>query len=61
MQLESLPGFGHKRVKNILDAIEASRRTPVSTLLLALGISGVGRVTADVLLQKCGASILVCG
>lgn len=60
VQLESLPGFGHKRVKNILAAVEASRSTPVSTLLLALGISGIGTVTADLLLQNLGPSILVC-
>lgn len=60
VQLESLPGFGHKRVKNILDAIEASKKTTLSALLLALGISGIGSATADLLLQNCGASILVC-
>jgi NAD-dependent DNA ligase len=60
VQLESLPGFGHKRVNNIFSAIEASKTAPASVLLLALGISGIGSVTAEVLLQHCGHSILVC-
>jgi hypothetical protein len=59
MQLESLSGFGSKRVKNVLDAIEASKKAPVSALLLALGIAGIGSVTAQLLLQHCGGSIMV--
>jgi DNA ligase (NAD+) len=59
VQLVSTPGFGNKRVQNILDAIEASKKVPVHALLLALGIAGVGSVTAQLLLQHCGGTILV--
>lgn len=58
LQIESLPRFGHRRIQNIFSAIEASKKTPASKLLLALGIPGIGAVTADMLLNHFG-SIMV--
>lgn len=59
VQLLGLPGFGPKKVQNILDAVDASRHQQVDVLLFALGIPGIGQVTAKLLVQSCGGSIMV--
>lgn len=45
--LLKLEGFADKKADNLLQAIEASRARPMSRLLLALGIRGVGEVVAN--------------
>jgi DNA ligase (NAD+) len=45
-QLLSLEGFADKKADNILEAIQASRSRPLSRLITALGIRGVGEVAA---------------
>jgi DNA ligase (NAD+) len=45
-QLLSLEGFAEKKADNILEAIQASRSRPLSRLITALGIRGVGEVAA---------------
>lgn len=45
-QLLEQEGFKEKRTKNILDAIEASKRPPLANFIYALGISNVGKKTA---------------
>lgn len=45
-QLSSLDGFQEKRVKNLLDALEESKRCALSRFLLAIGIPNIGRRTA---------------
>lgn len=47
--LLQLPNFKDKKAQNILDAIEASKKRPLSKLLFALGIAFVGEKTAEVL------------
>jgi DNA ligase (NAD+) len=49
MQLE---GFAEKKVQNLLDSIQAAKNRPLPRLVGALGIRGVGGVTADVLVKR---------
>ncbi len=44
--IQYLEGFGEKSAKNILDAINASRKVPLFRFLYALGIRHVGEQTA---------------
>lgn len=44
--IQHLEGFGEKSAKNILDAINASRKVPLFRFLYALGIRHVGEQTA---------------
>lgn len=53
--LAGLEGFKEKRIDNLLRAIEAARHRPVSRLLTALGIHGVGGVVADTLVAHFGS------
>lgn len=50
--LMSLEGFAEKKVENILSAIEASKQRPLSRLITALGIRGVGTVAASDLARQ---------
>jgi len=51
-ELLSLEGFGEKKVTNLLNAVQASREQPLSRLLIALGIRGVGEVVSRDLAEK---------
>jgi len=51
-QLIELEGFGELSVKNLLEAIEASKGRPFSRVLFALGIEEVGEVTGRNLAQR---------
>jgi DNA ligase (NAD+) len=53
-QLLTLEGFGQKAAKQLVDAIEASKTQPLSTLLFALGIRHVGATNAKLLAQTFG-------
>jgi DNA ligase (NAD+) len=44
--LLSLDGFADKKADNLLDAITASKNQPLARLLTALGVHGVGEVSA---------------
>jgi DNA ligase (NAD+) len=46
-----LPGFADKSTDNLLAAIEASKERPLSQVLAALGIRGVGYTVAETLAQ----------
>ena len=48
-QLEGLEGFGEISIRNLLAAIDASRSRPFKRVLYALGLPGVGYVTAEAL------------
>jgi DNA ligase (NAD+) len=48
-QLLPLEGFAEKKVENLLAAIDASRSRPLSRVLAALGIRGVGGTVAALL------------
>ena len=46
-QLSELEGMGEKKIANLLQGIEASKSQPLSRLLFALGINGVGSEAAE--------------
>ena len=50
-QLAGLEGFGEVSAAKLLDAIEDSKRTPFARVLFALGLDGVGSVTAEALAE----------
>ena len=52
--LLGLEGFAEKKVENLLEAIAASKGQPLSRLLTALGIRGVGEVVAADLAAQFG-------
>jgi len=54
MHLLGLEGFAEKSAKQLLEAIEASKRQPLSTLLFALGIRHVGAQGAQLLARHFG-------
>ncbi len=49
--LSGLEGWGEKSAQNIVQAIQKSKKTPLSRFLNALGIRHVGEVTAQLLAQ----------
>jgi len=50
--LLGLEGFAQKKAENILESIEASKQQPLSRLIFALGIKGVGEVVSEQLAQE---------
>ena len=54
MQLLTLEGFAEKSARQLVDAIEASKRQPLSTLIFALGIRHVGAQGAKLLARHFG-------
>jgi len=54
-QLEQLEGFGETSARNLIKAIEASKQRPFSRVLFALGLPGVGSVTAEALAAHFGS------
>jgi DNA ligase (NAD+) len=54
-QLEGLEGFGELSARNLLGSIRASRETPFPRVLYALGLPGVGYVTAEALAAHFGS------
>jgi len=54
-QLEGLEGFGEISARNLLAAIDASRERPFKRVLYALGLPGVGYVTAEALAEHFGS------
>lgn len=54
-QLTGLEGFGEVSAANLLAAIEASKRMPFARVLFALGLDGVGSVTAEALARHFGS------
>jgi DNA ligase (NAD+) len=54
-QLEGLEGFGEISARNLLAAIDASRSRPFKRVLYALGLPGVGYVTAEALAEHFGS------
>jgi DNA ligase (NAD+) len=54
MQLLTLEGFAEKSAQQLLKAIEASKKKPLSTLLFALGIHHVGAEGAKLLARHFG-------
>jgi DNA ligase (NAD+) len=54
-QLQGLEGFGEVSANNLIDAINASRERSFPTVLFALGLPGVGGVTAQALAEHFGS------
>jgi DNA ligase (NAD+) len=54
LQLLALEGFAEKSAQQLVDAIQASKRQPLSTLLYALGIRHVGVQGAKLLARRFG-------
>jgi len=54
-QLTGLEGFGEISARNLLAAIDASRKRPFQRVLYALGLPGVGYVTAEALADHFGS------
>jgi len=54
-QLTGLDGFGEISIANLLAAIDASRAKPFKRVLYALGLPGVGYVTAEALADHFGS------
>ena len=54
-QLTELEGFGETSASNLIAAIEASRQQPFSIVLFAIGLPGIGYVTAQALAEHFGA------
>ena len=53
--LLTLEGFAEKKADNLLDAIQQSKDQPLSRLITALGIRGVGEVVAGTLAARFGS------
>ena len=53
-QLQELEGFGETSAGNLVDAIEESKGQPFGIVLFALGLEGVGYVTAQALAEHFG-------
>ncbi len=51
-EIESLEGYGEKRIANLKTAIEASKDRDVSRLLAGLGIHHVGGVVAEMIVAR---------
>lgn len=51
-EMMNLDGFGEKSVKNLLDAIEASRNTTLDKFIYSLSIPDVGRSTAKTIASR---------
>ncbi len=54
-QLAELEGWREKSISNLMKAIDASRRRPLTNVLIALGITHVGYSAAQVLAQEVGS------
>ncbi len=52
--LYGLEGFADKKIANLLNAIEASKKTTLDRFVFALGIDGIGKKTAKDLVKKFG-------
>ena len=50
--LLNLEGFAEKKVTNLLEAIDLSKRNPLHRIIIGLGIRGVGEVAANDLARK---------
>src|SRR5919199_448238 len=46
-----IPGYGPKRIQNILEGIAASKDRPLERLIVGLGIRGVGETVAELLVR----------
>jgi DNA ligase (NAD+) len=60
-ELYMLDGFKHKKVANLLAAIEKSKNVSLDKFIFALGIDGVGKVAAKDLAKQFPSVAALCG
>ena len=53
-RLQELDGFGEVSARKLIEAVAASKRQPFSMVLFAIGLPGIGFVTAQALAQHFG-------
>lgn len=51
-KLSGLEGFGEKKIRNLLRAVEGSKNVPLDRFIFALGIGGVGKVASKDLARR---------
>ncbi len=54
-QFADMEGFGPKRIRNLLEAIDRSKQQPLDRLIVGLGIRYVGAVAAQALAERFGS------
>ena len=54
-KLQTLEGFGDKKVRNLLKEIEKSKEIPLDRFIFALGIGGIGKVASGDLARRFGS------
>ena len=50
--LAKLDGFGAKKIRNLLNAVQSSKNVPLDKFLFALGIDGIGKVASGDLARR---------
>ena len=51
-EVEALDRVGEKSAQNLFDALEASKKNPLSRLVFALGIRNIGQKASELLAQN---------
>lgn len=54
-KLQTLEGFGDKKIRNLLKEIEKSKEIPLDRFIFALGIGGIGKVASGDLARRFGS------
>ena len=54
-KLQTLEGFGDKKIRNLLKEIERSKEIPLDRFIFALGIGGIGKVASGDLARRFGS------
>ena len=54
-KLQTLEGFGDKKIRNLLKEIEKSKQIPLDRFIFALGIGGIGKVASGDLARRFGS------
>ena len=54
-KLQTLEGFGDKKIRNLLKEIEKSKQLPLDRFIFALGIGGIGKVASGDLARRFGS------
>ncbi len=57
-ELKSLDGFKEKKINNLLNAISASKNSPLERLINALGVEHIGEVASRSIAQKFGLELI---
>lgn len=52
-EIEKIPGFGKSSVQKLIDAIEVSKKCKFASVIVAIGIPGIGKSSAKALAKYC--------